>query len=144
MRHVTHVVLILATLSAIVLAGCGESAEKKATKKVCSARDDIATQVETLKGMTVSTATTDQISSSLKAIRQDLSDIAGAQGDLNDQRKAQVKSANEQFAASVKTVLSDVGKSLSVSAAKDQLTTALQQLGATYQKTFAKVDCSGT
>jgi Tfp pilus assembly protein PilP len=144
MRHVTLVVLLLGALVAVALGGCGQSKEDKAQSQVCDARADISKQVDTLKGLTISTATTDQITKSLSAIRDDLSKIAGAQGDLNDERKAQVQSANQQFSSQVRDVVSSVGQSLSLGSAKQQLTTALQQLATSYQQTFAKVDCSGT
>ena len=135
----------LILLTAVALAGCGgASKEDKAKDQVCSARDDIAKQVDTLKGMTVSTATTDQIKKSLGAIRSDLSDITDAQGDLNEDRQAQVKSANEAFASEVKTVLGEVGRSRSLASAKQQLTSALQRLATTYQATLSKVDCGGS
>ena len=133
--------LIALTLAALLATGCGQSKQDKAKSQVCDARADISKQVGTLKNLTITTATADQVSKSLQSIRDDLSKIAGAQGDLADSRKAQVQSANEQFTSQVKNVVTSVGRSLSLGNAKQQLTTALQQLATSYQQTFAKIDC---
>jgi uncharacterized membrane-anchored protein YjiN (DUF445 family) len=135
--------LVLAlVLSAALLAACGgDSKETTAKNQVCDARDDIAKQVDTLKGLTVSAATADQIKSSLTAIGDDLRKITDAQGDLGDTRKSEVEAANKAFTTQLQGIVADFGKSLSPSQAKADLTTALQQLATTYQQTFAKVDC---
>ena len=133
--------LAVALIVAFAATGCGQSKEQKATDQVCSARADISKQVNTLKGLTVSTATTDQIRTSLQAIRDDLAKIADAHKDLSGERKQQIQAANQEFSSQIKSIASDLGTSLSLSSAKDQLTSALQQLGSTYQKTLARIDC---
>src|SRR5689334_24272023 len=85
-----------------VLTGCGQSATEKAKANVCSARDDIGKQVQTLQGLTLSTATTSKISDSLKAIQADLEKISQNSDKLSDQFKSDVKTANQQFTNSVK------------------------------------------
>ena len=128
--------------AALAFGACGGSSKADDAKnQVCSARADISKQVDTLKGLTVSTATTSQIKDSLKAIQNDLGQIKAAQGDLKGQRKSQVQAANEAFTTQVKTITSELGKSLSGANAKTQLTTAFQDLAKSYQQTFAKVDC---
>jgi hypothetical protein len=141
-RFVPILLLVTLVLTAGMLSACGQSKEDKAKSKVCDARDDIGKQVDKLKGLTISTATLDQVTSSLNAIKQDLSDIADAQGDLSDQRKKNVQAANEAFKASVSQIASSVGKSLALQDAGAQATQALQQLASTYQSTFGKIDCS--
>ena len=60
--HAKTLMLLLIVLAAAgLLAGCGQSEEETATDQVCSARDDIAKQVDQLKGLTLTTATTDQV-----------------------------------------------------------------------------------
>ncbi len=137
----TRLVLVASAVLGVALAGCGQSAQEKATSQVCDARADISKQVDTLSALTPTTATTDQISSSLKAIGTDLKQIANAQGDLNDERASQVKDANQQFSSTVKSTLSTVVTSTSASDAKQQLSSALSALKTSYQDTFAKVDC---
>lgn len=143
MTKLTRIACTLAASVALVACG-GQSKEQKATSQVCDARANIAKQVDSLKNLTVSTATTGQIKTSLNAIKEDLGKIKDAQGDLNAQRKSQVQQANDAFVAQIKSIGSNLLSTLSLSQAKDQLTTGLQQLAGTYRQTFAKIDCSGT
>jgi hypothetical protein len=128
-------------MPAALLAGCGQSASDKAKSQVCDARADIAKQVKTLQGLTLSTATTSQIKDGLTSIRNDLSKIADARGDLSGELKKQVQAANSEFAASVKDTVGKMGRSISLATAKTQISQALQDLATSYQNTFAKLDC---
>jgi valyl-tRNA synthetase len=142
-RNRLALVLLLPVLAlTVAVSGCGSSKSDKAKKQVCDASADIQKQVKSLQGLTLSTATTSQVKDSLNAISSDLSKITDAQGDLNDERKKQVQSANQQFTSEVKSVVSNLGTNLSLSNAQAQLTKAFQQLASAYQKTFAQVDCS--
>jgi len=126
---------------ALALGACGESEEDKALSTVCAARDDIGKQVDTLKGLTPATVTTDAVTASLDAIRKDLQDIAGAQKDLSSDRRSEVDAANKAFTSSIRQIAGELGTSLSASDAKEGITTALQQLGASYEETFAPLNC---
>jgi hypothetical protein len=134
--------IVLLMAAALVVAACGESKEDKAKSQVCDARDNIQKQVNTLSGMTLSTATVDGVTNSLKSIQSSLGDIKDAQGDLNGERKQQVQQANQQFTDSVKSIAQTVGRSLSLSAAGTQLKDATTKLADSYRQTLAKVDCS--
>ena len=132
----------VATLVAVlVLAACGDSKEDKAQSQVCDARADISKQVDTLKGLTLTTATTDQIRTSLTAIGNDIEKIADAQGDLKGERKSSVQQANEAFKSEIQGITSSLGSSTSLSDAKDKLSTAFEQLATSYKAAFSKVDC---
>jgi len=135
---------VVAVLIVLGLSACGggDSKSDKAQSQVCDARADISKQVDTLKGLTVSTATVDQVQKSLQAIIDDLGQIASAQKDLADDRKDEVQAANKDFANSVQTIVTSLGKNLSVSNAQTQLESALRQLASSYEDTFAKVDCT--
>jgi hypothetical protein len=132
---------LIAVLAAVGLGACGESKQDKATSTVCDARADISKQVDKLKGLTVSTVTVDGVQNSLKAISSDLSKIKDAQGNLSDDRRKQVQDATKTFTSQLQSIAGSVGKSTSLSEAKTQLTSALQQLGDAYKQSFAKVDC---
>lgn len=134
--------LVAALAAALALAGCGESAQDKAKKQVCNARDDIQKQVNQLKNLTATTATTSGIKDSLTAIQNDLKSIADAQSDLSADRKKQVQQANDKFVSEFKSIAQNLGKNLSVSDAQAQLTAAAQQLATAYQSSFAGIDCS--
>jgi hypothetical protein len=135
------VFLLIAVLVALGLGACGESKQDKAKTTVCDARADISKQVEQLKGLTVSTVTVDKVQNSVKAINDALSKIKDAQGDLSENRRQQVQDATKTFTSQVQSIAGSVGKSTSLSEAKAQLTSALQQLGDAYEQSFAKVDC---
>lgn len=127
----------------LALGACGsESSEEKAQNTVCDARDDIGKQVADLKSLTPATVTTDAVTQNLDAIKNDLKDIADAQSDLSSDRRSEVEAANKAFASSVEGIASQLGSSLSASDAKAGAVTALQQLAASYQKTFAPVNCN--
>jgi 3-methyladenine DNA glycosylase/8-oxoguanine DNA glycosylase len=134
-------IALSAIVLAIALGACGESSQDKAQSTVCDARDDIAKQVGELKSMTAATVTTDAVTQSLNAIKNDLKQISGAQSDLSDDRRSQVEAANKAFASQVQAIASQLVSSLSAADAKSSLTAALQQLETSYQKTFAPVDC---
>ena len=132
---------IVVVILALALAACGESKEDKALSSVCDARADIGKQVDTLKGLTPSTVTTDAVKKSLDAIKKDLQDIADARSDLSSDRRSEVEAANKAFASSVEGIASQLGSSLSASDAKAQVVTALNQLAASYKKAFAPLNC---
>ena len=134
--------LLIALLAALALGACGQSKEDKAKSTVCDARADIGKQVDQLKGLTASTVTLDGVQNSLKTIRSDLSKIKDAQGDLSGDRRQQVQDATKTFTSQVQSIAGSIGKSTSLSDAKAQLTSALQQLGDAYKQSFARVDCS--
>jgi hypothetical protein len=134
--------VLLVLLASLALGACGESKEDKAKSSVCDARADIGKQVDQLKGLTASTVTVDGVQNSLKAIRSDLSKIRNAQGDLSADRRQQIQDATKTFTSQLQSIVQTIGRSTSLSEAKAQLTSALQQLGAAYEKSFAKVDCS--
>jgi Tfp pilus assembly protein PilP len=134
--------LLLVLIAALALGACGESKEDKAKSTVCDARADIGKQVDKLKGLTITTASASAAQESLKAINSDLSKITDAQGDLSDDRRQQVETANKAFTSQLQSIAASLGSSTSLSDAKSQLSSALQQLATAYKTSFARVDCS--
>jgi Tfp pilus assembly protein PilP len=133
---------LLVLIAALALGACGESKEDKAKSTVCDARADIGKQVDKLKGLTITTASASAAQESLKAINSDLSKITDAQGDLSDDRRQQVETANKAFTSQLQSIAASLGSSTSLSDAKSQLSSALQQLATAYKTSFARVDCS--
>jgi hypothetical protein len=126
---------------ALAFGACGESSEEKAQSTVCDARADIGKQVDTLKGLTPATVTTDAVTQGLDAIKNDVKEITDAQSDLSSDRRSEAEAANKAFASSIEGIAGQIGTSLSASDAKTALVTALQQLAASYEKTFAPLNC---
>ena len=137
-----RVLPLLLILLAFVAAGCGESKADKAMAQVCSARDDITKQVDDLKNLTITSATTSQVSDALQAIRNDLKQIADARKDLAQANREQVDKANQAFASSVRQTLADVGTKSSLQNAATQLKAAFQNLADSYRNTFGQLNCS--
>ena len=84
----------------------------------------------------------DQIQQSLKAIGDNLKDIADAQGDLSSDRKQQVETATQEFGSQLTTIGQQVLSGLSGGDAKAQVESALADLAASYKKALAPIDCS--
>ena len=141
MRMVRSLAIVVLMLVAISAAGCGESDEEKAQNEVCDARDDIQTQIDDLSSITLSTVTVDAVQQNLAAIQDDLQEIANAQGDLNDDRKQQVESANKEFKSQLDSIASGLTSNLSLSGAEQKLKDATQKLASSYKETFATIDC---
>jgi uncharacterized protein HemX len=141
LTRVRHVLLLSALGLGLAFAACGQSDEEKAKADVCDARDDIQANVEELQSLTLGTATTDKVRSSLNAIKDDLAKIADAQGQLSEDQKQQVQKANEAFKSKVKAVSEDLGQSVSIEDAAKQLKSDLAELATTYQQSFAPIDC---
>jgi hypothetical protein len=134
--------LVIGLVLATGLGACGESDEEKAQNEVCDARADIQKQIDELSDLSLETATLDGVQQNLTAIRDDLRTIGDAQGDLSDERKQQVESANNEFASQLQSVASDIGRSLSLADARTELESAFDQLASAYEQSFAKIDCS--
>ena len=133
--------LVASLLVAATAGGCGESDADKAQTQVCDARADLNKQVDKLASLTPTTATVDGVSGALDAMKSDLQQISDAQGDLNDERKQEVESANQKFSASLEAVANDLGSNLSLSGAKAQVQSAGKELASSYQQTFATINC---
>ena len=127
---------------AFALGACGESSEEKAQTTVCNARDDIGKQVDELKSLTPATVSRGAVTESIAAITKDLDAISGAQGSLSGERRSELEAANKEFKAAVKETAAQVVTSVTASDAKASLVSALQELGTSYQETFASLDCS--
>jgi hypothetical protein len=137
MRPASYIAVALVA----VVAGCGQSKSDKAMADVCAARADISKQVDQLKGMTITTASTGQITDSLQAIGDNLTKIKDARGDLSADRRQQVDAANTKFQSSVRATLLDVGKTVSLQDASTQLANAFDRLAAGYKEAFGGIDC---
>jgi Tfp pilus assembly protein PilP len=137
-----RLVTILLACALLLAAGCGQSSEDKAKKQVCNARADIQKQVNELKNLTLATATTSGIKNNLTAIENGLKQIKDAQGDLNSERKSQVKQATQEFESQLTSIVQSVGSSTSLSAAATQLQSAVKQLASSFEQSLAKVNCS--
>jgi Tfp pilus assembly protein PilP len=136
-------VALIASLIAVVvgIVACGESKEDKARAQVCSARADISKQVDQLKSLTLTTATTTKVKDGLASIRNSLGDIRTSRKDLSGQRKKDVQAANDAFTSTVRQTLAKVGTSVSVDDASAQIKGALDQLATSYSSSLGALKC---
>lgn len=136
-------------LSAALFAGCGESAQEKATAQVCSSRNTISKEVQKLQGLTPSSSAADEAKKSLETISDELKKIRDAQSDLASPRKEQVEAATSTFGADLKTIGLEVAASLpsgnteaAVAAATPKLKASAEKLGADYRQALGPISCT--
>jgi hypothetical protein len=135
--------LIAATLLATgALSACGESDQEKAQTKVCDARADIQSQIDTLKGLPVSPDSVDKATASLQAMRGSLNEIADAQPDLDPDRKQEVEAAVKTFGDQVRTAAAAAVSSGATGDAAASVRTAANQLATSFRESFQPIDCS--
>jgi outer membrane protein TolC len=130
--------------AALAVAGCGggdSTAEKTAQQQVCDARADISRQLDGLRQLTPSTVTSDTVRGNLQAIRDSLRKIRDAQPALKEDRRADIRAANQAFTSQVGSIATTILRSASVDEARAQLQSATDQLRAAYRSTLGTVDC---
>ena len=132
----------LAAVSVVLAIGaCGESSQDKAKNTVCDARGDISKQIDALKGL----GDCDQGRRHPAAERDQRRRATGhrpARSRIAARSSTRSRPRRRHFESSISRP-PEVPKSLSASDAKAQLTTAVQQLEASYTSTLARVDWRG-
>jgi hypothetical protein len=136
------IVIVPAIAVIVVAAGCGgSSAGDKAKSQACDASADVKKQVDTLKGLPLSTSSIDKAKATLQIIGDDLKTIQGAAPKVSDQLKQQLQQANSAFEAEVQSIAQSIASAQSLSSAATALTTAGTTLQTSYQQAFANVKC---
>jgi hypothetical protein len=143
LRHVRKVLAIaVLLLGAVVLAGCGESAQEKATAQVCQARSDISKQAKMLSELTISTNLLTEGKTGLEAIGKDLTKIKEAQPNLAPARKQEIQAATDTFQTQVSSIVSGLISNPSLSNAEKQIKSSLTQFATSFEHALAPIDCS--
>ena len=128
--------------AAALLVGCGESEEEKAQNAVCDARADIEKRVDDLAGLTITTASIEQVTNNLEAIRDDLERIAAEREDLAPEQRRQVEQAAERFRSELETTAKEVvSGATSGEEAGARLGSALDELAKSFREAYGQVDC---
>ncbi len=148
-KLVRPVAALALAMGALALAGCGESAQQKATAQVCSARSDIAKQIKTLEGLPISVSFLDDAEKSIEAIGKDLRQIKDAQPNLAPARKEQVAAATDTFEKQMSSLAAALAAGIKAGVGPSQLAAAgpevkagLSQLAGAYKQALAPISCS--
>ena len=133
---------ILAGLLAAWLVACGDSEEEKAQNRVCDARADIQKRVDDLAALTITTGSIDDVTSNLKAIRDDLEKIAAEREDLAPEQREEVEQATKSFRSELETAAKDVvSGAASGEEAGARIGSALDELAKSFRQAYGPVDC---
>jgi Tfp pilus assembly protein PilP len=136
------VVAVLAGVFAALLVACGESEEDKAQNRVCDARADIQKRVDDLAGLTLTTASIEQVTNNLEAIRDDLEKIAAEREDLAPEQRREVEQAAEQFRSELETTGKDVlSGAASGEEAGARVGAALDDLAKSFREAYGPIEC---
>jgi chromosome segregation ATPase len=135
-------VVILASLLTALPVACGESEEEKAQDRVCDARADIEQRVDDLAGLTITTASIEEVTNHLKAIRDDLEKIAAEREDLAPEQRDAVDQAAKSFRSELETAAKDVvSGAASGEEAGARIGAALDELARSFREAYGPVDC---
>jgi hypothetical protein len=136
-------------LAATGLAACGESSQEKATKQVCTARNNISAEITKLESLTISTNTLNEAKAAFEAIGKNLTSIKDAQPSLEPARKEEIATATSTFQSQLSGLASSLAASLTsgnlssaLANAEPKLKAALTQLGTDYKQALAPINCS--
>ena len=130
-------------LPVLVASGCGggESAADKAKNEACDAKSDISTQIDTLKGLPLTSSSIDPAKAALQAINTDLQTIENAAPTVKGSLKTELQDASATFKTQVQQAVQSVTSADSAASAVTAVGTALTTLQTSYQQAFANVEC---
>ncbi len=137
-------------LIVIGLAGCGESAEEKATSQVCSSTKAIRAQISKLSELSLSSKALEEIKASASVMEKEADKIKEAAPNLPASSKSVVESAQTalktELAGLATAVVSAAKSSQSVEAVLKQSAPAVKAsvaaLGASYKQAYETLKCS--
>ena len=135
-------IAILACLLAALPVACGESEEEKAQNRVCDARADIEKRVDDLAALTITSASIDDVTSNLRAIRDDLEKIAAEREDLAPEQREEVDQAAKSFRSELESAARDVvSGAASGEQAGARIGAALDDLAKSFRQAYGPLDC---
>jgi hypothetical protein len=138
----TWIIGLLACLLAALPVACGESEEEKAQNRVCDARADIQKRVDDLAALTITSASIDEVTSNLKAIREDLEEIGAEREDLAPEQRQEVDQAAKSFRSELEAAAKDVvSGAASGEEAGARIGSALDQLAESFRQAYGPVNC---
>lgn len=136
-------VIAVAIVVVAVLLLTKKSDSEKALEAVCTSRADIQKRVNSLASTSITNFTVNGFKENISGIQTDVNTIKNNENKLNPNRKAEINAANTAFTNSLKSTASNLGANLSLTNAKDKISTAGEQLVQSYKTTLQPVDCDG-
>ena len=141
--------LALLFISALGLAGCGESSAEKAAKQVCTATSEITKQIEKVKALPISSNFPSEAKASFSAMDKAVGEIKDAAPKLETARKEEFEAATRAFgielariAASVASAATSSNLEAALKSVEPQIKAALNTLSTDYRKAFEALKCS--
>ena len=107
---------------------------------MCEGKKEIGTSVDSLKSMTLATASASTVQNDIKGIEAGLQKVKGAQGQLSSTRKEEVEKANAQMSAELSSISHEL-TSLTLPQALTKVPTAGEKLAASYKQAFTPIEC---
>jgi uncharacterized protein YicC (UPF0701 family) len=140
---------VLLCVLPLALAGCGESSSEKAAKNVCSATQEINTQLQKLQSLPISTSFPTEAKTSVEAITSSIKKIDESAPNLDSARKQEIEAANKAFQQEIAAITKDVISASTSSnlgsalkSAEPQIKASLNRLASNYKKAFEELKCS--
>lgn len=142
--------VVVIPLAAMALAGCGESAEEKATAQVCSSTKEIRAQLSKLSDLSLSSKALEEIKDAAGVMKQEVGKIKESAPNLPSARKGEVEAAQKvlqtELIAAVATLASTVKSSGDAEAvlkqSEPQVKAAVAGLAASYKHAYEALKCS--
>ncbi len=135
-------IAVIAGLLAALPVACGESEEEKAQNRVCDSRADIQKRVDDLAALTITSASIDEVTSNLRAIRDDLETIAAEREDLAPEQRQEVEQAAKSFRSELDAAAQDVvSGAASGEEAGASIGSALDELAKSFRQAYGPLDC---
>ena len=132
---------VMLAVGTFVLAGCGESSAEKAKAEVCKARSAINTQVETLKGLSLSPTAIPAAEASFQTILKELEKIQKEAPKLQGQAKQSAEAATTSFKTEISAIASSLTKTFNPAEASTQFKAAVEKLAASYKQSLQTISC---
>jgi hypothetical protein len=137
-------------VAALVLAGCGESAEEKATAQVCSSTKEIRAQLSKLSELSISSKAPEEIKDAAAVIQKEAGKVKESAPNLPSARKSEVESAQKalqsELIAAATALASSVKSSGDAQAvlkqSEPQVKAAVAGLAGSYRQAFEALKCS--
>ena len=143
-RKAWIIVLVAVGVGLAVLIGLlgerGGESQAEAQQSFCSSLGDLESSIESLTGLSPSSASEDDYQSAVSDVESAWDEVKTDAGDLTDVTTSELDSAWDSF----KSAVDDVSDDASVSDALSEISSAANTLASTTESTLSGPDCSSS